>query len=83
MSVYYENNIKEKMLSVQLVINASFCGVLQLQDLCCVNIEFVFLCRNYFGKPRESFKIKKSVSIYIPVTSIFAEPRCNALAVYV
>jgi len=64
---------QEKMVSVQLVINASFCDVLQLQALCCVNIVFVFLCQNYFGKSEESFKIKKSSNICIQVTSITTE----------
>lgn len=63
MSVYYENNIQKKMVSVQLVIDASFCDVLQLQGMDYVNMLFVFLCRNYFGKPKEIFKIKKSRNV--------------------
>lgn len=41
MSVYYENNIQKKMVSVLLVIDASFCDVLRLQDMEYVNILFV------------------------------------------
>lgn len=41
MSVYYENNIQKKMVSVLLVIDASFCDVLRLQDMDYVNIIFV------------------------------------------
>lgn len=41
MSVYYENNIQKKMVTVLLVIDASFCDVLRLQDMDYVNIIFV------------------------------------------
>lgn len=51
-------------MSVQLVTNASFCDVLKSQGLSCVNIVFVFLCQNDFGKQRESFKIEKCSNLY-------------------
>lgn len=45
MSAYCGSSIQEKMVSVQLVTNASFCDVLKSQGLSCVNIVFVFLAK--------------------------------------
>lgn len=64
MSAYYGSSIQEKMVSVQLVINASFCHVLKSQGLSCVSTVSVFLCQNDFGKPTESFKIENCSNLY-------------------
>lgn len=63
MSIYYEINIQEKMVSVQLVVNAGSCDVLQLKGTDHVNIVFMFLRRSDLGKSRKSFKIKKSKNV--------------------
>lgn len=70
------------MVSVQLVVNAGSCDVLQLRGTDHVNIVFMFLRRSDLGKSRKSFKIKKSKNVKycrVFVCLFFSETRHNVV----